>query len=98
MNAAEFIVIAIAVFAMGTAIGIVLIVSVGIRREERLFKQRRRTMQQQGDWWGPDGPDQYFPEVAPDRVTQGARALTDLWVRREQGTDPLPVPWYARRG
>lgn len=97
MDAAELIVIAIAVFAMGTAIGIVAFVSIGIRREERRFKERRRRLQQQGDWWGPDGPDQFFPEVAPDRVTHGARALTGLWVRRDQGTDPLTVPWYERQ-
>jgi hypothetical protein len=90
MSAAELIVIAIAVFAMGTA------VTIGIRREEGLFNERRRRLQDQGEW-GPHGPDQYFPEVAPDRVTHGARAITGLWVRRDQGTDPLTVPWYERR-
>lgn len=97
MNAAEFIAIVIAVFAMGTAIGVVAIVTIGIRREERLFRERRRSLEEEGHWGGPHGPDEFFPEVAPDRVTHGARALTGLWVRRDQGTDPLTVPWYQRQ-
>lgn len=61
--------IAIAVigtFAAGTAAGIIAIVTLGIRREERDFTLTRR---------------------APGRISQGARSLTGLWVRRRTDLD-----------
>jgi hypothetical protein len=97
MHATELTIIAVGVFVIGTAIGLVAVVSIGIRREERLFRERRRSLQAQGRWLGPDGPDRFVPEEAPDPVSQGARALTGLWVRRDQGTESEEVPWYERR-
>ena len=90
-------IIAAAIFIMGAALGLVAVVSIGIRREERLFGEERRYQQEQGNWPGPDGPNQFFSAVPPDRVCHGARALTGLWIRRERGADPLAVPWYERR-
>jgi hypothetical protein len=97
MHAAELIIIAVGVFVMGTVIGIVAVVSIGIRREERLFRERRRALQEQGKWLGPDGPRNFLPVDAPDVVSQGARALTSLWVRRDREAEPQTVPWYERR-
>ena len=96
MAATDFIIV-IGIFIMGAALGLVVVVSIGIRHEERLFREDRRYREEQGNWPGPDGPDQFFSAVPPDRVCHGARALTGLWIRRERGADPLAVPWYERR-
>ena len=97
MNATELIIIAVGVSVVGPAIGIVVIVSIGSRREERLFRERRRSLQQQGKWFGPHGPDRFLPDEAPDPLSQGARALTGVWIRRDQGAEGEEVPWYERR-
>jgi hypothetical protein len=96
MTATSFI-IAVGIFVMGAALGLVAVVSIGIRHEERLFREDRRYQQEQGNWPGPDGPDQFFSAVPPGLVSHGARALTGLWIRRERGADPLTVPWYERQ-
>jgi hypothetical protein len=96
MAATDFI-IAAAIFIMGAALGLVAVVSIGIRYEERLFRENRRYREEQGTWPGPDGPDQFFSAVSPGRVCHGARALTGLWIRREKGADPLTIPWYERQ-
>jgi hypothetical protein len=95
--AATDIIIAAGIFVMGLAVGLVAVVSIGIRREERLFRQHRQGLEAQGDWPGPDVPDQFFSLEPPGLVSHGARALTGLWIRRERGADPLVVPWYERR-
>ncbi len=96
MTSIDFI-IAAAIFIMGAALGLVAVVSIGIRQEERLFRENRRYHEEQGSWPGPDGPDQFFSAVPPGPVCHGARALTGLWIRRERGADPLAIPWYERR-
>lgn len=83
---------AVGVFLLGAVAGVILIVTIGIRREERHFQEWRRYRQLQGTWWGPSGPQHFMPEVPPDRVTHGARALTRLFVRREPIPDPEVVP------
>jgi hypothetical protein len=95
--AATDLIIAAAIFIMGAAIGLVAVVSIGIRREERLFREDRRYREAQGNWLGPDGPNEFFSAVPPDLVCHGARALTGLWIRRERGADPLAIPGYERR-
>lgn len=90
-------IIAAAIFIMGAAIGLVAVVSIGIRREERLFREDRRYREAQGSWPGPDGPHEFFSAVPPDLVCHGARALTGLWIRRERGADPLAIPSYEQR-
>lgn len=96
MTATDFI-IAIGIFVMGAALGLVIVVSVGIRNEEVLFREERHHREEQGSWPGSDGPDQFFSEVPPSLVCHGARALTGLWIRRERGASPLATPWYERR-
>jgi len=93
----ENILILLGLLATGAALAIVAAVSIGIRREERRFRERRSFLQEQGDWPGPAVPARFFTDTAPDGVSRFARALTGLWVRREQGTEPLVVPWYERR-
>jgi hypothetical protein len=96
MAAVDVIIIA-AIFIMGIAVGLVAVVSIGIRHEELLFREERHYREAQGTWLGPDGPDQYFTAEAPSLVGHGARALTGLWIRRKRGVDPLAVPGYERR-
>jgi hypothetical protein len=90
-------IIAAAIFIMGAALGLVAVVSIGIRREERLFREDRLYQQEQGNWPGPGGPGQFFTAVPPGLVCHGARALTGLWIRRERGADPLAIPSYEQR-
>jgi hypothetical protein len=104
MAATDVIIIVAAIFIMGAAVGLVAVVSIGIRHEELLFREERRYREEerryreaQGDWPGPDGPNQFFSAVPPSRVCHGARALTGLWIRRERGADPLAIPWYEQR-
>jgi hypothetical protein len=96
MATTEF-VIAIGIIVMGAAVALVAVVSIGIRREERLFRERRQLLEEQGNWPGQDVPRQFFQEVAPDWVCRSARATTGLWVRRTKGAEPEPIPWYERR-
>jgi hypothetical protein len=96
MAAIDVIIVA-AIFIMGAAVGLVAVVSIGVRHEELLFREERRHQQDQGNWPGPDGPDQFFPAVPPSLICHGARGLTGLWIRRERGADPLAIPWYERQ-
>jgi hypothetical protein len=91
------IIIVAAIFILGAAVGLVAVVSIGIRHEELLFRAERHYREARGDWPGPDGPNQFFTAVPPSLVCHGARALTGLWIRRERGADPLAIPWYERR-
>jgi len=95
--AATDLIVAAGIFIMGAALGLVAVVSIGIRYEERLFREDRRYQQEQGNWPGPDGPDQFFSAVPSGLVCHGARALTGLWIRRERDAGPLAIPWYERR-
>jgi hypothetical protein len=95
--AATDLIIAAAIFIMGAALGLVAVVSIGIRHEERLFREDRRYQQEQGTWLGPDGPSHFFSAAPPGLVGHGARALTGLWIRRERDAGRLAVPWHERR-
>jgi hypothetical protein len=90
-------IIAAAIFIMGAAVGLVAVVNIGIRHEKLLFREECRYREAQGDWPGPDGPNQFFSAVPPGLVCHGARALAGLWIRRERGAGPLAIPWYERR-
>jgi hypothetical protein len=96
MTAIELI-IAAGIFIMGAALGLVAVVSIGIRYEERLFREDRRYREEQGTWPGPGGPTQFLSAVPPGLVCHGARALTGLWIRRQRNAGPLAMPWYERR-
>jgi hypothetical protein len=95
--AATDIIIVAAIFIMGAAVGLVAVISIGIRHEDLLFREDRRYREAQGSWLEPDGPSQFVPAVPPNLVCHGARALTGLWIRRGRGADPLAIPEYARR-
>ena len=97
MAATDVIIIVTAIFTMGAVVGLVIVVSIGIRHEELLFREERRHREEEGTWLGPDGPDQYFTAEPPSLVCHGGRALTGLWLRRERGAEPLAVPGYERR-
>lgn len=96
MAAIDLIVVA-AIFIMGAAVGLVVVVSIGVRHEELLFREERSYREAQANWPGPDGPSQFFSAIPPGPVCHGARALTGLWIRRETDADPLAIPWYERR-
>lgn len=91
------IIFAVAIFIMGAAVGLVALVSIGIRHEELLFREERRYREEQGTWPGPDGPTQFFSAVPPSLVCHGARGLTGLWIRHGRGVGPLAVPRHEQR-
>ena len=70
------IVSAIAVFLAGVVAGIVVMVSIGIRREERDFLRTGLVS---------------MTRRAPGRASDGARSLTDLYVGRRTDVDPVPA-------
>jgi hypothetical protein len=73
----------VVIFAIGVVAGIVLIVSVGIRREERVFHKTGQVS---------------MTHLAPDQVSQGARGLVGLTVRQRVGVGPpLPKAFAVRR-
>ena len=97
MAAADMIIIiAIGLLVMGAAIGLVVVVSIGIRHEESLFRERRRLAEEESAFLGRPVPYQGFMDTAPDLVSHGARALTGLRVRRDRSAGPRAVPEYER--
>ena len=88
------------VFAMGIAVGIVVVVSYGIRREQKRFRQERRHRDGNGVPAGPEWPEYFLTVEALDSVSRGARRLNGLHIRRlpgatrdDAGTDfGAPVP------
>src|SRR6266516_3955812 len=97
MDATDIIIIAIGILVMGVALGLVGVVSIGIRHEESLFRERRRLALEESAFLGRPVPYQGFTDTAPDRVSHGARALTGLRVRRDRSADSLGVPEYERQ-
>jgi len=69
------------IFVIGVGVGIVLMVSHGIHREQRRFEEARRYRQEHGIWDATDAPE-YFLTEAPDGVSHAARRLNGLYVRR----------------
>jgi hypothetical protein len=69
------------IFAIGMVAGIVAVVSHGIHREEKCFQQERRFREERGIWAGPDTPEYFLAEEAPDRVSMTIRRLNGLYVR-----------------
>ena len=62
------------IFAIGVGVGIVLMVSHGIHREQRRFDEARRYREEQGIWDASEAPE-YFLSDAPDGVSNAARRL-----------------------
>lgn len=69
------------IFVIGISVGIVLMVSHGIRREQQRLDEVRRYREEHGIWGSPDAPE-YFLRDAPDGVSHVARSLNGLYVRR----------------
>jgi len=95
--AATDIIIAIGILVLGAAVGFVAVVSIGIRHEERLFRERRRLAEEESIYLGRPVPYRGLMDTAPNLVSHGARALTGLRVRRARSADSLPVPEYEQR-
>jgi hypothetical protein len=73
---------ALGIFAVGVVVGIVAMVSHGVRREQRRYEEERRYREELGIW-DPDAAGGYFlAEHAPDAVSHAARRLNGLYVRR----------------
>ena len=69
------------IFVIGVGVGIVLMVSHGIHREQRRLEQARRYREEHGMWDASNAPE-YFLSEAPDGVSHAARRLNGLYVRR----------------
>ena len=91
------IIIAVAILAFGAYLGFVAVVSLGIRHEESLFRERRSLALEETAFLGRPVPYQGFTDTAPGLVSHGARALTGLRIRRDRSADPLVVPEYERQ-
>jgi len=72
---------AVGIFVIGIVSGIVVLVSIGIRREERRFQEQRRFQEEHGIWGSPDGLDHYITENAADPVSSIGRSVNGLYVR-----------------
>ena len=75
--AGAIIVIAAAIFAAGVAVGVIVIVSLGIRREERDFSVTGRVS---------------LIRQAPGRTSHGARSIVGLHVRQRAEATAIPPP------
>ena len=95
--AATAFIIAVGIFVLGAAVGLVAFVSIGIRHEESLFRERRSLALEESAFLGRPVPYQGFMDTAPGRVSHGARALTALRIRRDRNTAPLATPEYERQ-
>jgi hypothetical protein len=71
---------AVGIFVIGIVTGIVVLVSIGVRREERQFREERRFLETHGIWGSPNAPDHYLLEQAPDSVSSVSRTLNGLHV------------------
>lgn len=91
-------IIAVGIFVMGAVAGVVVVVSIGVHREERRFREWRRIREAQGTWTGPNRPEHYFTEDAYDRLSHGARTLTGLYVRRQdKDAERAAISWRDRQ-
>jgi len=72
---------AVGIFVIGIVSGIVVLVSVGIRREERRFQEERRFLEEHGIWDSPAGPGHYIHANASDAVSSIGRSVNGLYVR-----------------
>jgi hypothetical protein len=70
--------IAVAVFAAGIAVGAIVIVCVGIKREERDFLRTGLVS---------------MTRQAPGRFSGGARSLTGLYVGQRTDPGPVAAPY-----
>lgn len=97
MGATDIIIIVIGILVMGAALGFVGVVSIGIRHEESLFRERRRIAEEESILLGRPVPYRGVMDTAPGLVSHGARALTGLRVRRDRGAARRAVPEYEQQ-
>jgi hypothetical protein len=69
------------IFVIGVVVGIILMVSHGIRHEQHRLDAARRYREEHGIWDDRDAPE-YFLTDAPNGVSHVARRLNGLYVRR----------------
>jgi len=69
------------IFAIGIVVGIIMVVSHGIRQEEHRFQEWRRFQEEHGIWDSPDAPTHFLAEEVSDRFSLAARRLNGLYVR-----------------
>ena len=65
------------IFVIGVGVGIVLVVSHGIHREQRRFDEERRYREERGIWHDPGAPEYFLPE-APKRSSRRSPAGWDF--------------------
>ncbi|HEY6276390.1 MAG TPA: hypothetical protein VIX86_08655 [Streptosporangiaceae bacterium] len=70
-------------------VGIIAVVSLGIRREERRFAEERRFREEHGIWGSLEMPVHYLTEQPHDGVTSVSRSLNGLYVRHLPADVPL---------
>jgi hypothetical protein len=73
------------IFAMGITVGIVAVVSYGIRREQRRFRRGRHYLDEYGFPAGPEWPEYFLTTEALDAPSRAARRLNGLYIRRLPG-------------
>jgi hypothetical protein len=77
------------IFVIGATVGIVAVVSLGIRREERRFRGERRFREEHGIWGSAELPIHYLAEHPHDAVSSVSRSLNGLYVRHLPGDLPV---------
>jgi hypothetical protein len=76
------------VFVTGAIVGVIVLVSIGIRREERRYLRQRRFWEEHGSWGSPELPIHYLAEHPHDAVSSVSRSLNGLYVRHAQADLP----------
>jgi hypothetical protein len=79
--ASIIVITALGIFAVGVVVGIIVMVSHGIRREQRRYEEARRFREEHGVWDDPGANGNFLPEQAPDGVSFAARRFNGLYVR-----------------
>jgi hypothetical protein len=90
---------AVGTFILGATLGVVGVVSWGVRREEKRFRNTRRFQEERALWGVPRDTEQYIEDEAPDGVTSAARRINGLYVlRRPSVGQEASRRWPTREG
>ena len=68
--------------AVGIIVGVIIMTTRGIKREQKLYEEARRFREEHGVWDDPDARGYFLPDEAPDGLSFAARRLNGLYVRR----------------
>ena len=85
--AAIVLVAAAGMLVLGVVAGTVAVASYGIHRE------RKRLRDEQDTWAGPEAPEYFLAEQAPDLVSGAARRLNGLHVWHLPSQSPVTAAW-----